>query len=272
MFLQFQLVFFIMCDRVLVGPWGPQQRVTCLYSLMFYNVIAYCVSYIKELIEKENWSPYVNMTHHSDLKHLAMTTTKIVLEWTKAVTFIITVIFMLLVFGLEQGLEQYQPTSLYQTVTWCYYMTTEKVFVEIFPTFLSLFHFEVFESLESLYVPVLLRAFSVTLSMIFVFPLAFYSQYKLALLVFYLNIFLRGKDAWKNSWKQLRAECAVLEQFRRACIDEINSLEDVCAVCLSVMKSARVTPCQHFFHGDCLRQCLKASNKCPICVRQFKFH
>lgn len=255
----------------MMGPWGPKQRVTSLYSLMFYNVVAYCVSYIKELIEKENWSPYVNMTHHSDLKHLAMSTTKIVLEWTKAVTFIITVIFMLLVFGLEQGLEQYQPSSLYQFVTWSYYMTTEKVFVEIFPTLLSLFHFEVFESLESLYAPVILRAFTICLSLIFVVPLIFYAEYKLVLLVLYVNIFLRGKDAWQNSMRQLRMECAVLDQFRRACRDEINSLEDVCAVCLNCMKSARVTPCQHYFHGDCLRQCLKASNKCPICIREFRF-
>jgi hypothetical protein len=43
-----QLIFFVLCDRVLV----PDQRVTALYSLMFYNVIAYCVSYIKELVEK----------------------------------------------------------------------------------------------------------------------------------------------------------------------------------------------------------------------------
>ena len=97
----------MLCNRVFV----PAQRVTSLYSLMFYNVVAYCVSYIKELIEKEDWSPWVRMTEHSNLKHLAMSATKIVLEWTKAVTFIITVVFMLLVFGLEQGLEHYRPTT-----------------------------------------------------------------------------------------------------------------------------------------------------------------
>lgn len=99
-----QIVFLTLADKVLV----PKERMTCLYSLMFYNVIAYCVSYIKELLEKEDWSPYVTLTEKSRIKHLAMSTTKIVLEWTKAVTFLVTLIFMLLVFGLEQGLQHYK--------------------------------------------------------------------------------------------------------------------------------------------------------------------
>lgn len=99
-----QIVFLMLADKVLV----PKERMTCLYTLMFYNVIAYCVSYIKELIEKEDWTPYVTLTERSQIKHLAMSATKIVLEWTKAVTFVVTLTFMLLVFGLEQGLEHYK--------------------------------------------------------------------------------------------------------------------------------------------------------------------
>lgn len=103
-----QIIFFMLSDKVLV----PQQRMTCLYTLMFYNVIAYCVGYIKELIEKEDWSPYVTLTERSQIKHLAMSATKIVLEWTKAVTFVVTITFMLLFFGLEQGLENYKFVPL----------------------------------------------------------------------------------------------------------------------------------------------------------------
>lgn len=99
-----QIVFFMLSDQVLV----PGQRMTCLYTLMFYNVIAYCVGYIKELIQKEDWSFYVTLTERSKIKHLAMSATKIVLEWTKAVTFVVTLTFMLLVFGLEQGLDHYK--------------------------------------------------------------------------------------------------------------------------------------------------------------------
>jgi len=262
-----QLVFFMLCDRVLV----PGQRVTCLYSLMFYNVLAYCVSYIKELIEKEDWSPYVTMTEHSNIKHLAMSATKIVLEWTKAVTFIVTVVFMLLVFGLEQGLEHYHPTSIYTAITWLYYMATEKVFVDIFPSLLLYLQLNFLESLELLWAPVILRTFTIAITLLLAIPLIIYGQYRFVFTVLYLNAFLRSKEMVLNSLRVLNNERAVLNQYRYATSDELASFDDVCAVCLSPMRLARITPCHHIFHGDCLRQCLKASDNCPLCKRELKF-
>lgn len=99
-----QILFLKMADLIYLH----KPEMTYLYTLMFYNVITYCVSYIKELIEKEDWSPYITLTERSKIKHLAMSATKIVLEWTKAVTFVVTLTFMLLVFGLEQGLHNYK--------------------------------------------------------------------------------------------------------------------------------------------------------------------
>lgn len=270
-----QMVFFLMCDRVLLCSFGgqncPRKRVTGLYSLMFYNVLAYCVSYIKELIEKEDWSPYVNMTQHSNIKHVAMSATKIVLEWTKAVTFIITVTFMLLVFGLEQGLEYYQPTAFYSLITWTYYMCTEKVFAQCFPALLLFFRFRVLEALESLYAPVILRYYTITLAAIFGLILLFYGQFQFTFIATYLTVYLRSKDMVLNSLKELRDEQAVLGRFRHASLDEIENCDDVCAVCLSSMERARVTPCQHLFHANCLRQCLNSSYNCPICKREYTF-
>ncbi|XP_018328894.1 uncharacterized protein LOC108739481 [Agrilus planipennis] len=270
-----QLVFFMMCDRVLLCNFGgtncPQKKLTGLYTLMFYNVLAYCVSYIKELIEKEDWSPYVNMTHHSNLKHVAMSATKIVLEWTKAVTFIITVTFMLLVFGLEQGLEHYQPTALYTIVTWTYYMCTEKVFVQFFPSVLVFLRLSCLEALEFLYAPVLLRYYTITVAALMGLILLFYGQFRFTFIATYLTVYLRTKDLVGNSLKQLKNEQAVLNQFRLASLEEIENWDDVCAVCLSPLNRARVTPCQHLFHADCLRQCLNSSKNCPICKREYTF-
>lgn len=99
-----QIIFLMLADRIFIS----EPKMTCLYTLMFYNVVTYCIIYIKELIEKEDWSPYVTLTERSKIKHLAMSATKIVFEWTKAVTFIVTITFMLLVFGLEQDLEHYK--------------------------------------------------------------------------------------------------------------------------------------------------------------------
>ena len=63
-----QIIFLMLADRVLIA----EPKMTCLYTLMFYNVITYCVGYIKELIEREDWSPYVTLTDTSKIRHLAM--------------------------------------------------------------------------------------------------------------------------------------------------------------------------------------------------------
>lgn len=270
-----QLVFFLACDRVLLCDMNtticPQKKITGLYTLMFYNVIAYCVSYIKELIEKEDWSVTVNMTQHSNIKHLAMSATKIVLEWTKAVTFIITVTFMLLVFGLEQGLKHYHPTALYTIITWTYYMSTEKVFVEMFPHLLTTLKLKYLEALEALYAPVILKAYTVSLAFILVTVLIFHGLIRFTSVAFYLTVFLKAKDMFKNGLQDLQREKSVLNQFRNATPEEIKNCDDVCAVCLSPMERAKVTPCQHMFHAICLRYCLSNSEVCPICKREYTF-
>ncbi|XP_063991657.1 E3 ubiquitin-protein ligase AMFR-like [Diachasmimorpha longicaudata] len=263
-----QLVFLVLADKVLVPP---QQRMTCLYSLMFYNVIAYCVGYIKELVEKEDWSPYVTLTERSRIKHLAMSATKIVLEWTKAVTFAVTVTFMLLVFGLEQGLQNYKPSTMYTIITWAYYSATEKVFVDMFPAILNFLQLEALENLEALYAPVILRSFTISMSSLFILILLPTATWRFLLVATYLNVFLRTKELMKNSGSALWAERQILNKYRKATLEEIEKFDDVCAVCLFTMVKARVTPCHHLFHADCLRQCLKTSDKCPMCKRELKF-
>lgn len=262
-----QIVFLMLSDKVLV----PQQRMTCLYTLMFYNVIAYCVSYIKELIEKEDWSPYVTLTERSQIKHLAMSATKIVLEWTKAVTFVVTITFMLLFFGLEQGLENYKPSMLYTSITWLYYLATEKVFVEMFPGILIFLQLEIFENIENLYAPVLLRCFTIVMSSIFTLILLPTASWRFLLIATYFNVYLRTKELAQNSGAVLQKEREILNRYRKATNEEIEKFDDVCAVCLFAMTKARITPCHHIFHADCLRQCIKSSDKCPMCKRELKF-
>ncbi|XP_029666229.1 uncharacterized protein LOC115237375 [Formica exsecta] len=262
-----QIVFLMLADKVLL----PQQRLTCLYTLMFYNVIAYCVSYIKELIQKEDWSPYVTLTERSKIKHLAMSATKIVLEWTKAVTFVVTLTFMLLVFGLEQGLDHYKPSLIYSVITWIYYSATEKVFVEMFPTILGFLQLEALENIENLYAPVILRCFTIVMSAIFSILLLPSASWRFLMVATYLNVYLRWKELMQNSGAVLRRERELLNRYRKATIEELERFDDVCAVCLCGMMKARVTPCHHLFHADCLRQCLKTSDKCPMCKRELKF-
>jgi E3 ubiquitin-protein ligase RNF139 len=63
---------------------------------------------------------------------------------------------------------------------------------------------------------------------------------------------------------------------RRTAVNKINSLpeanteqlhrlDDVCAICYQEMKSAKITRCNHFFHGVCLRKWLYVQDRCPLC-------
>lgn len=262
-----QLLMFTACDRLFVS----QARLTSLYSLMFYNVITYSVSYVREICTKEDWSPYVNVTRHSRVKHLAMSATKIVLEWTKAVTFIVTITFVLLTLGLEQGLEHYRPTALYTAITGTYYLLSERTFLELWPIALSALKLERLEGMEALYCGVWSRGVTTALAVPLVPALAWYERWRLSVLVLYICVFVHGKYRLGEALQKIREARGSLAKFRRATADELATLEDVCAVCLGTMKSARVTPCAHFFHADCLRRCLATSDRCPICVRPYVF-
>lgn len=259
-----QMIFFTACDIVFC----PEDRLTCLYSLMFYNVIAYCVAYVQQLLTKEDWSPYVHISKSTNVKHLAMTTTKIVLELTKAVTFIITVVFMLLVFGLEQGLEHYRPSWWYIFVTGLYYMLTEKTFSKNFHSFLELLNLEILEGLEKLWAPVIIKGVICIFAGLLALPLIFVGKLQFAVITLYVNVYLCYKDLKSSALTELQSECASLAKFRYATNQEVKDVDDVCAVCLQPMRFARITPCHHMFHGDCLRLCLKESTACPMCKQE----
>lgn len=262
-----QLLIFTACDRLFVS----KGKLTSLYSLMFYNVITYSVSYVREICTKEDWSPYVNVTRHSRVKHLAMSATKIVLEWTKAVTFIVTITFILLTLGLEQGLEHYSPTFLYTAITGIYYLLSERTFLELWPIGISAMKFERLEGMEVMYFGVWARGITTALAVPLVPALAWCERWRLAVLVMYFCVFVHGRHRLGEALVKLNEARGSLARFRRATPEELATLEDVCAVCLGGMRSARVTPCAHFFHADCLRRCLATSDRCPICVRPYVF-
>ncbi|XP_064088681.1 E3 ubiquitin-protein ligase RNF139-like isoform X4 [Macrobrachium nipponense] len=224
----------------------------------------------QELIEREDWSMYVNIARTSNVRHLALSTTKIVLEWTKAVTFIITVVCMLLVFGLEKGLKNYMPTTTYLLITGFYFLMTEKVFIEMLFAWLDNKKFDYFEGMETFYCPALLLTLQITLSSLFVFLCFVCGNFRLAVLSSFTNVRVKYRELRDRYLLPLSKELSKLSCYRMATPSEIRGHDDVCAICLTAMSCARITPCQHFFHADCLRRCLKESYKCPIC--QYDLH
>ncbi len=96
-------------------------------------------------------------------------------------------------------------------------------------------------------------------------------QWKLSAYTLYTCVWLRLKDLHGEEMATLQQHWSMLARYRFATQEELDEHDDVCAVCLCPMRFARITPCQHVFHGDCLRRCLQASDLCPLCKRQFKF-
>ncbi|XP_023248607.1 protein TRC8 homolog [Copidosoma floridanum] len=81
--------------------------------------------------------------------------------------------------------------------------------------------------------------------------------------------------AYFNLWCEAKAGWSVFMKRRHA-VNKINSLPeanpqqlrehaDVCAICYQEMETAKITKCNHFFHGVCLRKWLYVQDRCPLC-------
>ena len=130
---------------------------------------------------------------------------------------------------------------------------------------LEYFQFDIFEGLEQFYVTGFLGFMEVCISFVFMtWTLLLHHQY-LMLIALYTNVYITCKEVIHGAILSALAEWLILVQFKSATYDELKDLDDVCSICLSAMKKARKTKCNHFFHGHCLRRCLKEKNSCPYC-------
>lgn len=61
----------------------------------------------------------------------------------------------------------------------------------------------------------------------------------------------------KNEWKifiKRRTVVKKIESLPDATSVQLSEFDDVCAICYQKMRSAKITQCNHFFHGKCLRK------------------
>lgn len=87
----------------------------------------------------------------------------------------------------------------------------------------------------------------------------------------YFNVWTQAKQGWANSVRRREAGKR-LADFRRATTEQLQSLDDVCAICHHEMESAIVTDCDHYYHVNCLRRWLFLQNHCPLCHADFDQH
>lgn len=80
----------------------------------------------------------------------------------------------------------------------------------------------------------------------------------------YFNIWCDAKAGWSVFMKR-RTAVNKIESLPEADREQLQNLNDVCAICYQEMHSAKITKCKHFFHGVCLRKWLYVQDRCPLC-------
>ncbi|CAG2163176.1 unnamed protein product [Oppiella nova] len=80
----------------------------------------------------------------------------------------------------------------------------------------------------------------------------------------YFNIWLQAKAGWKTFIKRRHAVHKI-NSLPEASEEQLRNFDDVCAICYQELTTARITKCNHYFHGVCLRKWLYVQDMCPLC-------
>ncbi|GJQ66469.1 hypothetical protein Trydic_g4466 [Trypoxylus dichotomus] len=259
-----QLFFMTLCEVAIIRSKLPQtynkkdeKLITGLTTLLFYSVFGYFVNRLKE-IYLNDWSrPRRTNNVYRDYSHWLF---KVAIEWAKAIIVVICL--------KEQGMN-YHPNAFYNIVTFAYYLCTEKIFCEIIEAATTSLNLDTLDALEYLYVPLILRTYTALSSTILILSLLRTQYARYALVSSYFLLYLNMKDLCSNYVYPLVLEKQTFASFRVASVKDIEDWDDICAVCLTTMSKARITPCNHLFHPYCLKRCLKNSFQCPLCKQTF---
>lgn len=236
-----------------------QKIVSGLTTLMFYSVFSYFLSRLKS-IWTGNWCVRNQNSGGRNYRHYFKCLLKFILEWVKAVVLVIVL--------REQGMT-YRPDLTFNFVTFSYYLCTEKTFTSTIESVVTGLNLEMFEARENLYVAIILKSYTLLCGVVVVGLLGHTKYAVYALISSYFMIYLNVRDLVWNYVKPLQFEKETFASFKTASARELEDWNDICAVCLDRMNKAKVTPCNHLFHPQCLRRCLKTSFQCPLCKRYF---
>jgi E3 ubiquitin-protein ligase RNF139 len=80
----------------------------------------------------------------------------------------------------------------------------------------------------------------------------------------YCNIWCEAKSGWSTFIKR-RTAVSKINCLPEATSEQLQLNADVCAICYQDMLTAKLTRCNHFFHGICLRKWLYVQDTCPLC-------
>ncbi|GFS55361.1 protein TRC8 homolog [Trichonephila inaurata madagascariensis] len=80
----------------------------------------------------------------------------------------------------------------------------------------------------------------------------------------YFNIWIPATNGW-NSYQTRDSALRKINFLPVATKEQLKRRKDVCAICFQALTTARITSCNHYFHGICLRKWLNVQDTCPLC-------
>lgn len=257
-----QIVFFNAAESALLGA---GQRATSLFTLMLFNGFAYSFSYLHHLITSSNWRQLETVSSTSEIPHLAMSATKLTLEWTKFIVFFMTVVTTCLAGTLGASMQGFSPSPIYLLLTGAYFIVLEEKVAAYMPRLLTSASIPIMEGEEAVWSPIILKGCCLFLSSILIMICTYCNKYKAAFTTFLICFYLKIRDLQINGYEKLRRLEAYVARFPKVTTEELALHDDVCSICLADMRRARRTFCGHIFHPVCLARALKTGNSCPVC-------
>ncbi|GFT64521.1 protein TRC8 homolog [Nephila pilipes] len=80
----------------------------------------------------------------------------------------------------------------------------------------------------------------------------------------YFNIYIPAINGW-SSYQTRDSALRKINFLPVATKEQLKCRKDVCAICFQALTTARITSCNHYFHGICLRKWLNVQDTCPLC-------
>ncbi|XP_076064102.1 uncharacterized protein LOC143038585 isoform X3 [Oratosquilla oratoria] len=246
-----QVVLFFMAERLFV----PEARMTSLYFLLFYTVLAY----LQKALCTRRWSPRLSDADMGEVVRVASLYVVTRLGKGVAMTFVIIT--------FTTQVDRGEPDLAYIGVTIVYFVVTQRKWTgdERIVTWVRALALPWMEEEEDFWVPVIAKSLCVAASIALAAPLVL-SQPILCAVAAYTNVLAPALLLHEHIEAHLRQNRGSLGNFvfasRQALLDN-----PTCPICLDAMRVARATPCGHLYHSACLRRCLTLSPLCPMCKR-----
>lgn len=252
-----QLSFFVISEKALC----PDERYISLYGLLFCTML----SYLYQSLHSRHWAQMMFTTNTAD--YLRLTSAFIIIRLGKGVVMSFILISITLQF------DHLEPSTSFIICGTIYFVITEflKSFNKdnLLVDVLKQMELHIFEGLEEYWVPLILKSFTIllTLANISIALMDNTCSLQLSAITIYTNIVVVIKTAYEDYVVPLREQQQIVLQFPLVSSEQLAQRGDMCAVCLDNMYpfGARITPCQHIFHGQCLRRCIIQYQQCPMC-------